>query len=295
MIFRPLNFASAATLQAGMHYHAFTHSQFSLVNLLTSLPKYHYQWMPFRDQAVILNAKDDRLGVPLMDTLSPADLLEISDLARQEGWRGDFYLVAPEYVQAHPAVLQDFVLLDDRAYADYVYAFEELRTLRGRVFKKKRNKIMQFEKTFPTYTIRPLIAADGDRCQELFQRWMAVKASQQSPWLTAYHGEFEALKLTLAYYDTLQLQGLGVFANHSLISFTLYNSHCAETIISHFLKYDPTIRGSYEIMMWEMANAVEHTYQYLNAQQDMGIPGLRDSKSSYHPISKLASCALVRK
>ncbi|MEI8166967.1 MAG: phosphatidylglycerol lysyltransferase domain-containing protein, partial [Chloroflexales bacterium] len=77
--------------------------------------------------------------------------------------------------------------------------------------------------------------------------------------------------------------------------FMLYDHYCADTIIGHFLKYNPTIRGASEIVIWELAKSLYGTYRYVNLEQDMGIPGLRHFKSSYRPVYKLASLALIRK
>jgi hypothetical protein len=132
-------------------------------------------------------------------------------------------------------------------------------------------------------------------CTELFRKWVDVKSLRHSPWLAEYHQEFDAFALALRHYDQLRLEGLGVRVDAKLVAFLLYNSHCADTVIGHFLKYDPTIKGACEIMVWELAQRLCATYRYLNFEQDMGIPGLRQFKSSYNPVEQLASWVLSRK
>jgi len=294
-MFRPISLESAATLQAGIYYHAFTPSQYSFVNLYTCACKYHYQWRPFNGQVLILNGKDDRIGIPDMRSVTVGDVLHISNNARQQGWRGDFYLMETDFVRAHPNLLQDFTVTDDDTYADYLYSLRAILEMRGPRFERKRNMIARFKKTFPTYTVRPLDHADLVNCTNLFQKWIELKSTDPTPWLAEYHRELETFEATITHYDALRVEGIGVFVEQKMISFIMYNSHCADTVICHFLKYDPTIKGACEIVVWELARMLVETYRYLNFEQDMGIPGLRHFKNSYNPVYKLASFMLIRR
>ena len=294
-MFRPISLESAAEIQTGMHYHAFTPSQYCFVNLFICQCKYHYQWMPFKDQVVILNAKDDRIGVPDMRSLTYPELLQISDSARQQGWSGSFYLVPEDFVRAYPALTESFIVVEDEAFADYVYALEDIVEMREQRFREKRNLTRRFKRTHPIYNVRPLEPAEMSACLAVFQQWMDFKAHRQSPWMAEYQWEFESFKIAVAHYDALQLEGMGIWVDGKLVSFMMYNSYCADTVIGHFLKYDPTIKGASEILIWELARQLGLESRYLNLEQDMGIPGVRQFKRSYNPIRKLASLVLIRK
>ena len=54
----------------------------------------------------------------------------------------------------------------------------------------------------------------------------------------------------------------------------------------HFEKADGEIQGAYAIVNREFARLVKARYpqvRYLNREDDMGLPGLRKAKESYHP------------
>lgn len=57
----------------------------------------------------------------------------------------------------------------------------------------------------------------------------------------------------------------------------------------HVLKADPEMTGLYQVMLQEFLKDEAGRFRYVNMEQDLGIPGLRKSKLSYHP------CAMIRK
>lgn len=51
----------------------------------------------------------------------------------------------------------------------------------------------------------------------------------------------------------------------------------------HFEKADRNYQGAYEMMTHVYLNNFDDL-TYVNREQDLGIPGLRKSKLSYHPV-----------
>ena len=52
---------------------------------------------------------------------------------------------------------------------------------------------------------------------------------------------------------------------------------------SHFEKADQSYTGIYQLINHEFAKRIPVQYRYVNREQDLGIPGIRKAKGSYHP------------
>lgn len=53
----------------------------------------------------------------------------------------------------------------------------------------------------------------------------------------------------------------------------------------HFEKGLPDCEGIYKAINAETAFAAKEKYRYINRESDMGVPGLREAKMRYHPIT----------
>ncbi len=57
----------------------------------------------------------------------------------------------------------------------------------------------------------------------------------------------------------------------------------ADTVVIHFEKGSPDFDGIYKAINTETAHRVRPFFAYINREEDLGIPGLRKAKLSYHP------------
>jgi len=66
--------------------------------------------------------------------------------------------------------------------------------------------------------------------------------------------------------------------------------------VVHFEKALPeTYRDIYKIIMTETAAGLRDRYRYVNRECDMGVPGLRESKTRYHPAYMVEVHYVTRK
>ncbi|MBE0617666.1 MAG: DUF2156 domain-containing protein, partial [Proteobacteria bacterium] len=57
-----------------------------------------------------------------------------------------------------------------------------------------------------------------------------------------------------------------------------------ETFVVHFEKAEPDREGLAQLINREFCLHGLHGYAYVNREQDLGDPGLRQAKESYNPV-----------
>ena len=170
-----------------------------------------------------------------------------------------------------------------RSQFDYVYKIKELAELKGKKFDAKRNHIKRFIKQFPGYEFSPLSFKHKNDIFALFDKWFNIrKESRYFPRL-AYNAQKGALEYTCRHFNDLGLIGGEILACNKLIGFVIGSKLNTSTISAHFQYCDPEIQGAPQTILWEACNKLFNGYEFINLEQDLGIPGLRQAKLSYHP------------
>ena len=60
-----------------------------------------------------------------------------------------------------------------------------------------------------------------------------------------------------------------------------------DTLIIHIEKADTAFDGAYQKLVCEYAKMFAGSAQYVNREEDLGDPGMRQSKEQYHPVALL--------
>ena len=167
-------------------------------------------------------------------------------------------------------------------WSDYIYSAQSLATLQGKALNKKRNRYNKFIAEQPDYTYnrctpddiaevtRFLVSnrdcqhnrADNMRCYEQWQCIATVKNLTkfgQPSGVLRVNGEIAAFTLGEVYGDTLYV---------------------------HIEKANHNITGTSEAINRMFVNDILQEYPdiaYVNREEDLGDPGLRQVKRAYNP------------
>lgn len=167
----------------------------------------------------------------------------------------------------------------DRDNFEYIYRTQDLIQLSGKKYKQKKNHLNQFRMQYSNYEYEPISEANIDECRAMAKRWAEEHADEE--------GVFEELDAIYRLFDAWEALGLkgGVIRLYGRIAaFTigeLLHDHLA---LVHIEKADANIRGLYQAINQEF---LKHTFadvEFVNREEDMGLPGLRQAKESYHPV-----------
>lgn len=175
-----------------------------------------------------------------------------------------------------------FEISEDRDNFDYVYPVKDLAELKGRKYDGKRNHINAFLKV-NDYSYEKMKDRHIPECIELNDQWCRSKKkeTEEFPNLEC---EADAVREALLNREFLDLIGGVVSVKGRIAAFCLGQRLTDDTAVIHIEKSDPFLRGAAQLINRDFARNELAGFTYVNREQDMGHPGLRRAKLSYHPV-----------
>ena len=172
----------------------------------------------------------------------------------------------------------------DRDHFDYVYRIEDLSGLRGKRYQSKRNFANRFRNTYPHCRRELLCKENLPALQQMLTEWFRQRAEVDP--LADFKLEQIALDRALRQWQALGLEGLLLMDGDKCIAMTMGSFLSDDTFDVHFEKALEGYDGAYAAINQSFALYLQEKYpqlRFLNREDDMGIPGLRKAKLSYHP------------
>ena len=183
----------------------------------------------------------------------------------------------------------EFSFSADRNFADYLYLSETIAAYEGPLLAKKRRETNKFFQLYGSKVSFEGITLDIMNEVESFQRrWQAGNDradARQHP----LELEHRKILLDIRHFEELDLEGLvlridGVIEGYAYGS--LLPGGAFDVMV---LKGNLDYRFIWRALLKELAQRVKDRAPYLNLEEDLGLPGLRENKLSYQP------CALLEK
>ena len=179
-----------------------------------------------------------------------------------------------------------FAFAETRDGFDYLYRLDRLADLPGKKLHAKRNHIRRLDDACPGWTWSPLTEADLPACREMARRWHQDALAREAEGHVSLEEDRAALALALDHFVPLGLEGVVLRWREELLAFAL-GAPLTEAIFDvHFERARGDIQGTYAAVNRSFAQYVRERYpavQYLDREDDMGMPGLRKAKLSYYP------------
>ena len=178
-----------------------------------------------------------------------------------------------------------------RRWADYIYAAEDLATLRGHRYNKKRNLVNQFKKLYEGRSYEPLTTENVADAAALLHRIMdATEQSEDERF------ENERVLEVLADYGKLPLCGGLVRVDGVAVAFCVAEQ-IDNVLVVHIEKADRAYKGAYQYINYRFARAQYEggSITLVNREDDTGDEGLRHAKLSYFPVDILHKYRMVLK
>ncbi len=176
-------------------------------------------------------------------------------------------------------LLSEYEVEEDRDYFDYRYSRGDLSELEGRRYHKKRNLIKQCL-TENSCTYEAITSGNIAEVSAMMDRWCDFKACKGDRGLCH---EYQATRQVLENYEALGLIGAAIRIDGRIEAFTVGERLNGNTAVIHLEKAMPEYKGLYQLInQWFCQNDLKG-FEYVNREQDVGLPGLRQAKESYYP------------
>ncbi|TFG65256.1 MAG: DUF2156 domain-containing protein [Spirochaetales bacterium] len=248
-------------------------SEFSFAGLYLFRKTYQYRlsWLP--DETIIISGMKAGKRVFMLPCGFPQDVELIKDFfARHD------YCRCLSATDTHAARISleslGFVVEEDRDHFDYLYLRKELASLEGREYHKKRNLINAFINNY-TYAEKPLTEENMGDAQAVLEEWTAIKGVS---------GDYTAANEALQLAQILELSGSVYYVDGTPAGYTLGEpvKH-GRSFAVHFEKANSKYKGIYQFMNQSFAASLPRYITWINREQDLGDPGLRQAKMTYRP------------
>jgi uncharacterized protein len=258
-------------------------SEWTFTNLFIWRGYYGFQWSIYKDWLMVIcpGAKD---ALYAMEPVGPSSRREAATVLLE--WLSNERKVADPRIERADKLLASelesvdgFVVEEAREHFDYVYLREDLVQLAGNKYRSKRNHINQLFRTYDFVYTDLDVHHIGD-CLELQERWCEQKRCDEDMNLLS---EWGAVREILEHYGALDLKGGVITVGNKVMAFTIGELLNNETAVVHIEKADPEIPGLYQVVNQQFCEKAWDNVRYVNREQDLGIPGLREAKLSYYP------------
>ena len=256
-------------------------SEFTFANLFLFQEVHGYQIAKLSQDLFVIAGRDGNTPFFMLPFGLPQ-----SDLLNSLFERFACLKAASEHQAAH-LIDAGYHVEQDRDNFDYLYLREDLGKLPGRRFHKKKNRIAAFVKNYE-YEGRPLLEEYVGDCLEILESWRLERKDPR---------DYLAAKQALEQMEVLQLCGGVYYVQRRPVAYCLGEELAlGSSFVIHFEKAINVdqYKGLYQFINQCFAAILPEKYQTINREQDLGDPGLRQAKESYHP-TRFIKKYMVRK
>ena len=171
-------------------------------------------------------------------------------------------------------------------WSDYIYNAQSLATLQGKALNKKRNRYNKFITEQPTYKYNRCTLDDTKEIIKFLASNRDCQKKRDDNMRCYEHWQCMATVGNLVRYN----QPAGVLRIEGKIAAFTLGEIFGDTLYVHIEKANHEIAGSSEAINRMFVNDIltEHPdITFVNREEDLGDPGLRQVKRAYNPIMML--------
>lgn len=165
--------------------------------------------------------------------------------------------------------------------ADYIYLSEKLSTLSGKKLQSKRNLINRFRAAYDgRWEYRDITPDNVDVARAYHEKWCRAHGCARD---NSFLGEACAVRRALDHFEELNMRGGLLYLDGAVIAYTLGCRARDDVYVVQIEKAESEIDGAYQMINQQFVLANCQEVRYVNREEDLGLPGLRKAKQSYHP------------
>lgn len=258
-------------------------SEYTFTNLFIWRKHYNFKWSIYKDWLLIITGEDKnswRAFQPIGPPSRKEAVLILLNWLREEKKEP-----LPVIDRCEKKIIEELSEAENlyfkpvREHFDYVYLRDDLVSLKGNKYRSKRNYINKLSKLYD-FKYEELNANYLEDSFKIQEKWCQQKRCNEDMNLM---DEWDAVNEALSNFHSLELKGGVILIDNRVVAFTVAEMQSEKTAVIHIEKADPDIPGLYMLINQKFCeNGLKDAY-FINREQDLGIPGLREAKLSYYP------------
>ncbi len=282
--FKPVALEDRAFIQERLWAYQPETSELNFTNMFIWRAHYGFLWSVYKEWLLVIGHTGN--GVQALPPIGPPSRLDVTRMLLQ--WLHEQKGVAEPRIDradgrlvAELAADHDFIVEPTRDHFDYTYKTADLINLAGGKYRAKRNHINYLlRECKDKVAYEPLDERHVDSCLQLGEKWCELRRCAEDLNLT---GEWDATREALAHFRALGLAGGVIMSEGRVEAFTLGELLNRTTAVVHIEKANTEIRGLYTLINQQFCEKQWKETPFVNREQDLGEPGLREAKTSYNP------------
>jgi hypothetical protein len=189
----------------------------------------------------------------------------------------------------------DFTIREAPEHFDYIYSLDDLAVLAGKKYRSKRKSISRFVRAFEnTYEVKILDFNDPSALKNVdstFERWAQEREKLDEDFVN----EQTAIRKLSQSTHFLDLICLEIIIDGQVMGFSINEALDNNFAVCHFQKTILSYNGIDVYFTSEVAKELRvRGFSYVNWEQDLGLPGLKELKTSYKPVKMLQKYTISR-
>lgn len=257
--------------------------EYTFANLYLWSRYYKVKFAVVEDMLVFQYTETGSFTFPQGDLANLKKVLDIlEEWSRDHGREFHLTNVNPEQFSHLEAVYPGRYTIEYyRDSADYVYETEKLISLSGKKYHGKKNHINKFNRLYPDWTYEKITDENVEECFQMALNWRRENGCDED---VDKNAEMCVTLNSLRLMKELELSGGLIRVDGRVVAFSIGEPVCDDTMVVHIEKAYADVQGAYTIINQQFLTHEASQYQYVNREEDMGDPGLRQAKESYRPV-----------
>lgn len=175
-----------------------------------------------------------------------------------------------------------FSITELRDVSEYIYDCEKLAAMDGGEYHDRRRHVRKFLETYKNHwTLEPVNSNNFNEIMNLAEEWLKLKIDDDNKvQLTCEHS---AIEKSLKNWDELGMTGIVLRIDGKVSGFIYGMRLNDDTFNAMILKADKSKVYISPFLYRSFAELCSKTTKWLNLEEDLGDPGLRQMKISYRP------------
>ena len=289
--FKPVTLADREFFTRHYGQYPQTHSDNTFTNMVCWNHYAHYTYAFVEKNVIIASTIGSVTRFrPPIGPRNPALLRSVIRLASEVSDNEPIGLIDPDTALWMKEICPGINLVPDRNHFEYVYRASDLADLPGRNYLTIRRQVNKFRRNC-AHVVEPVSRENWEEVKRFLIEWCEWKGCEGDQVLAH---EKEAVFFAIDHFNELPLSGIVIRVFSKVGAISLFEKLNDDTALVHFEKGLPDCEGIYKAINTETATRLAKNFTYINRESDLGVAGLREAKTRYHPHHMVEVYSLKR-